>query len=1182
MVAGFAGGATRDSMSEEKDTSPQDDAPAGETRRCISCLSGDLSRFHGQLPAWLMKAVRCLQPCNDPRLHRAIREDDRVALAELLDSRRCFGLSRTNVNVALDGADGSALHVACSVSSESLVHALLKRGAHVNATDASGEVALHIAARRGDPSILCAILASNCVRLDALNKFRHSPLMLAVCAKHWGCARLLLQAGALAWPLGSADTDTTAALCLADVALSTCMSLWPSPTVRYCAVGLLGRDEPLASCAPQSAPSNWAKEISSLESRRGAEMLRRVMVSNRIKDHPKLTVSTESGMLHYELQPESQLLFLTITLKDTPQSTAFDFLSQLRDGFMRTFDEDLSLRSYDQIAVKASCLLHSLCDGCHPDWPSSVTSSPCTPRACDVLVHEARLLHLHNDGGLGPAVSESPVMAAVFAPSVSTFMSSMLPPSVDKWTAPNVDRPLLRQHDILDARSSMPCASTKASQFEIDKEFEENTALNGKVGDCTETTVVGMEGVAAYLASQLCAIAALLPHLTTSHAVLILRRFSWSYTDVMSALEQSPTLLADLFPSEAAQIASMPLSASGATELLGHVSIPANPKGSSHALPSGECGPVEDDEAYAVASTRPFCAEKLLDEESTAARLQVTASMQMKSCEAIQDDGKTNLADNSFAATAASDAVHDSSSLRLGKPLMYKAGAAAMDGNGENTTSIDLERATEREGGGFEAWSDAKMQAYLRAQVLGGSMPLTYPLPSDLNGHKLRMLPQPVPPQVMQRLLTPELLRAYEDSLLRCFINESDSWQVCPRPGCNHVIHRCQTAQVRGRPAFDTMCACSHRFCWKCRRDPHEPLPCAMLSAWQMACAEQEEEGEEFSRQKYPPEKMLQRGTKDVTSSSGLDVVSGTHGADTFSGPGARDNIARVEAAASAELRACRSLIDCLNLRLEQEAVWRENLSHVGAIMTLCYGAPGGRESEATEWITGSLSSALTAFIDGTRALRASHIARHLTLQAQLMAAVGCDGKSVSKGTSNDIDELVLDPSNAAQLEGISMPAQGARNMELAVFMLTQKQLAHLLDRLNDILAVPLPEELQATSDLCRAKLSGNEAEAAEDGKSCHNLAGQLLHRCSGARVIALLQYAAMLRRGKNEIAILTAATRAKHQQLHVATRRLVQAQTRAQGEHQCVAGAPAAMNEADAGTWMAWLQHRLTTKRTS
>ena len=55
-------------------------------------------------------------------------------------------------------------------------------------------------------------------------------------------------------------------------------------------------------------------------------MLTRVMHSARIREHPRLTVSTEAGMLHYELQPQSQTLFLAITQPDMKQSAAFAFL----------------------------------------------------------------------------------------------------------------------------------------------------------------------------------------------------------------------------------------------------------------------------------------------------------------------------------------------------------------------------------------------------------------------------------------------------------------------------------------------------------------------------------------------------------------------------------------------------------------------------------------------------------------------------------------------------------------------------------------------------------------------------------------------------------------------------------------------------------------------------------------
>jgi hypothetical protein len=43
------------------------------------------------------------------------------------------------------------------------------------------------------------------------------------------------------------------------------------------------------------------------------------MGSARLREHPRLTVSTEQGMLHYALQPATGLLFLAITHPDMPQ-----------------------------------------------------------------------------------------------------------------------------------------------------------------------------------------------------------------------------------------------------------------------------------------------------------------------------------------------------------------------------------------------------------------------------------------------------------------------------------------------------------------------------------------------------------------------------------------------------------------------------------------------------------------------------------------------------------------------------------------------------------------------------------------------------------------------------------------------------------------------------------------------
>ena len=332
-------------------------------------------------------------------MRAAIKRNDPAALQKLLDRPRCLGLTSGNINVPLDGADGSALHMAAATASELLVRALLERGAQVNALNVSLETPLHLAAKRGSVPVLEALLGDAAIKIDALDRSGSSPLMHAASSGHWECARLLLAASASPSPAGSrADTECAAPLKRAEAALAACAALWPTSTVRYCAIGQLGTDEPLASCAPHSAPSGWADALSKAEMARGAEMLRRVMGSARIKEHPRLTVSTESGMLHYELQPQSQLLFLAITISDLPQSTAFTFLQQLRTRFVSLFEQRISSKSLHPHDPAASHLIKTLC-ATLPPQPRPATSRaphgswtrPCRSASITMTAQEAVL-----------------------------------------------------------------------------------------------------------------------------------------------------------------------------------------------------------------------------------------------------------------------------------------------------------------------------------------------------------------------------------------------------------------------------------------------------------------------------------------------------------------------------------------------------------------------------------------------------------------------------------------------------------------------------------------------------------------------------------------------------------------------------------------------------------------------
>jgi hypothetical protein len=69
-----------------------------------------------------------------------------------------------------------------------------------------------------------------------------------------------------------------------------------------------------------------------------------------------------------------------------------------------------------------------------------------------------------------------------------------------------------------------------------------------------------------------------------------------------------------------------------------------------------------------------------------------------------------------------------------------------------------------------------------------------------------------------------------------------------------------------------------------------------------------------------------------------------------------------------------------------------------------------------------------------------------------------------------------------------------------------------------------------------------------------------------------MLQHAALLRRGHEELVLLTAEATATRSQLRMAIKRLVTAKARARDRYGSAAGAAGAMAAADAGSWMDWL----------
>eukprot|EP00964_Phaeocystis_antarctica_P046721 scaffold27015_cov55-Phaeocystis_antarctica.AAC.6 len=199
-------------------------------------------------------------------MKKAIERGDTDAVVARLDRPACLGLVSLDLANGDGSGNGGPLHMAADGDAEELVAALLDRGAHVNATDAAGETALHLAARRGSVGVLNVLLSDPAVQPDLPNARLQIPLEVAVEEGMWACARQLLRSNS-AVPVaepghnqgdhrqsghqGGQQSGGNSAAVLRGVTetLDACAALWPPPTVRFCAVGRMADRKPLATCS---------------------------------------------------------------------------------------------------------------------------------------------------------------------------------------------------------------------------------------------------------------------------------------------------------------------------------------------------------------------------------------------------------------------------------------------------------------------------------------------------------------------------------------------------------------------------------------------------------------------------------------------------------------------------------------------------------------------------------------------------------------------------------------------------------------------------------------------------------------------------------------------------------------------------------------------------------------------
>jgi ariadne-1 len=125
-------------------------------------------------------------------------------------------------------------------------------------------------------------------------------------------------------------------------------------------------------------------------------------------------------------------------------------------------------------------------------------------------------------------------------------------------------------------------------------------------------------------------------------------------------------------------------------------------------------------------------------------------------------------------------------------------------------------------------------QAYLTSEIEGGSLTGGSALDTRCAGFKcqealghecVELILAHNDGSAEQEATHARLLQRYEGMLARSFVDENDSLQWCPSPGCDRVLE--------SHAKLNTVkCSCGCVFCFRCCLDAHAPCSCAEAADW--------------------------------------------------------------------------------------------------------------------------------------------------------------------------------------------------------------------------------------------------------------------------------------------------------------------------------------------------------------
>lgn len=90
-------------------------------------------------------------------------------------------------------------------------------------------------------------------------------------------------------------------------------------------------------------------------------------------------------------------------------------------------------------------------------------------------------------------------------------------------------------------------------------------------------------------------------------------------------------------------------------------------------------------------------------------------------------------------------------------------------------------------------------------------------------------------------LVNQEAFNRYEELLNRTYVDDKPNLRWCPAPECEYAVD-CPVRQNELHKIVPTVvCSCSHRFCFGCGLNDHQPCPCVLVRKWLKKCKDDSE-----------------------------------------------------------------------------------------------------------------------------------------------------------------------------------------------------------------------------------------------------------------------------------------------------------------------------------------------------